>query len=51
MYLIWEKTNMKDKHKKKIGNEFDMITNCFVHLRSYDKIEDTKKKLDILKIE
>jgi hypothetical protein len=51
MYLIWEKTNIKDKQKKKIENEFDRIRNCFTHLRNFDKIEDDKKKLDKLRIE
>jgi hypothetical protein len=51
MYLFWQKTNPKEKSKKKGDNEMDRIRQCCVQLRNLEKTEDTDKKIDKLKVE
>lgn len=51
MYLVWEKSSIKDKNKKKIETELNKIAGCSTHLKNLDKIEDLKKKTEKLRVE
>jgi len=52
LYLIWEKTNIKDKNKNKIKEDIDKINKrCFDNLKQFSKSEDMNKQLLKLKSE
>lgn len=38
MFLVWERTDAKDKNRKKVEGEINAVVECFAQLKNLDKL-------------